>query len=220
MQGKLETLVLNIQEVAKSADVSIDELKQLLLLFYPFEEEVQKADNNLSHIFVVVRKLCSPVNTDILMLIINHFKLFDALIAIQAYEAEEQNYRKKLASTTFAKEVQKEAELLGRNPTAEDTIALKLKWSSSKPSTVKEFERVVRHLFLDYSQYIHLYEVGYEEGTDCISVTMCAPKPLLRALVKMTKTRLPYFINSGVILLQIGDEVFLDKRREQVNYYE
>ena len=41
---------------------------------------------------------------------------------------------------------------------------------------------------------------------------MCAPKPLRGVLEKMTKTRLPYLHDIVVILLQIGDDIILDKR--------
>ena len=117
-----------------------------------------------------------------------------------------------MLSTTFAQELKKEAELLGHNPTPECTITLKLKWSRAKPSTVKEFEIVINNVFLDYSQYIHLCEVG--EG--CIFVTMCAPNPLMGALAKMVKTRLQYLFDIGVILLQIGNEIIIDKREKEV----
>ena len=212
MQGKLGSLVLDVQEIAELADVNIDRLKQLLILSYPFEEEELQNAKDLPHVFIAIRKLCSPVNIEALVLIVDYFKLSDARTAIQQYEADEQNYRKKLLSTSFAKELKKEAELLNRNPTPECTIALKLKWSSTNNFTVKEFERVVKNLFLEYSQYIHIYNVG----TGCIFVTMCAPKVLMGALAKMAKTRLLYLHNTGVILLQIGDEVILDKREKMV----
>ena len=38
IQGKLGSLVLNIQKIVQSANVNIDDLKQLLILSYPFEE--------------------------------------------------------------------------------------------------------------------------------------------------------------------------------------
>ena len=213
MRGKLGSLVAKIQKIVKSAHINVDDLKQLLVLSYPDEEEIQKA-KGLSRVFIAVRKLCSPVNIEVLMLIVDHFKQIskDALITIQEYEIEEQNYRKRLLSATFAQELRKEAELLSRNPTPECTITLKLKWSRAKPSTVKEFKIVINNVFLDYFQYIHLYEVV--EG--CIFVTMCAPKQLMGAIVEMTKTRLPYLLDIGVILLQIGDEIIIDKREKEV----
>ena len=72
---------------------------------------------------------------------------------------------------------------------------------------VKEFEMVINNVFLDYYQHIHIYEV--REG--CISVTMCAPKPLMGALVEIAKTRLSYLLDIRVNLLQIRDKVILDK---------
>ena len=148
------------------------------------------------------------------MLIINHFKELskDALIVIQEYEIEEQNYHKRLLSATFAQELEKEVELLSRSLTPECTITLKLKWSRAKPSTVKQFKIVCSNVFLDYFQYIHLYKVV--EG--CISITMCTTKPLMGVLVKIAKTRLPYLLEIGVILLEIGDETILDKKEEEV----
>ena len=212
MQGKLGSLVLKIQKIVESAGIHIDDLKQLLILSYPFEnKEIQEAES-FTGVFVAVRKLCSPINIEVLIIISQHFNLTDALIAIQEYEVEEQNYRKRLLSATFAQELKKEAELLSRNPTPECTISLKVKWSSTNHFTVKEFEKIVKNLCLDYSQYIHLCEVV--EG--CIFATMCAPKPLMGALVTMAKTRLPYLLDIGVILLQIGDEVILDKREKEV----
>ena len=212
MQGKLGSLVLNVQKIVELAGINIDCLKQLLILSYPFEEEELQNAKDLSSVFIAIRKLCSPVNIEVLIHIVDHFKLSDALIAIQQYQTDEQNYRKKLLSATFAKELENEAELLIRNPTPECTIALKLKWSSNDNFTVKEFERVVKNLFLEYSQYIHICNVG----TGCIFVSMCAPKVLMENLVKMAKTRLPYLHNAGVILLQIGDIVILEKKEKMV----
>ena len=49
----------------------------------------------------------------------------------------------------------------------------------------------------------------------CIFVTMCAPKPLIGALAKMIKTSLPYLVDIGVILLQIGNEIILDRSEKR-----
>ena len=211
MQGKLGSLVLNIQKIVESAHIDINELKQLLILSYQFKTNFQRA-KNFSNVFVVVRRLCSPLNIEVLMLIADHFRLSDAIRAIRVYEFHKQNYRKKLLSTAFAQELKREVELMNRHPTQECTIFLKLKWSRAKRSTVKEFEIVVKNVFLDYSQYIHLRKV--DEG--CIFVTMCAPIALIGALVKVAKTRLSYLLDIGVIMLQIGNEIILDKRDKKV----
>ena len=113
---------------------------------------------------------------------INHFKLSSALIAIRMYEDTEQNFHKKLLSTTFSEELQEEAKLIGCNPIPECTITFKLKWSSIEDCTVKEFEKTIKNLFLDYTQDVHLFKV-YDGG--CTFATMCAPKPLMRGLVTM-----------------------------------
>ena len=205
MQGKLGALVLDIQKSTTSAGVDVHELKQLLILSYPFEEfkeEIRRAQD-LTDVFVAVRKLCSPVNLTVLVAIVDRFKLSDALTAIKAYEVEEQNYRKKLLSTTFAQELQKEVELTGRNPNLKSTITLHLNWSSPESFTVKEFEKIVKDVFSDLSQYIHIIKV--EAGS--IIVTMCAPELVIEALTAMAKTRLPYLFDIGVILLKIGDEI-------------
>ena len=211
MQGKLGSLVLNIQKIVESSHIDIDDLKQLLILSYQYKTKFQRA-KNFSKIFITVRKLCSPLNIEVLSLIANHFKLSDAIIAIQTYEFEQQNYRKKLLSTAFAQDLKREAELMNFHCTQECMIFLKLKWSRAEDSTVKEFEIVVKNVFLEYSQYIHLRKV--EEG--CIFVTMGAPTRLISALVKVAKTRLPYLLDIGVIMLQIGNEIILDNRDQKV----
>ena len=213
MQGKLASLVLTIQKKVETAHINIDDLKQLLILSNPFEsEEIQRAEN-FANVFVIVRKLCSPVNIEVLTVISNHFKLSGTIEAIRAYELEEQSYRKKLLSSAFAQDLMREAELMDRYPTPDCTISLKLKSSRANYLTVKEFEIVINNVFLDCSPHIHVCKVG--EG--CIFVTMCAPKPLMGVLVKMAKTRMSYLLNIGVILLKIGDEVILDKREKEVS---
>ena len=163
MQINLGGLVLTIKKEVKSAGIEFDDLKDLLILSYPFEKEFQES-TNFSHIFVAVRKHCSPSNIEVLVEIVSHFKLTNALKAIQEYEIEKENYRKKLLSATFAQELKKEVELIGRNPTSDCTIALKLDWARDEPSTVKEFEREIKILFLDYSQYIQIFDISGTGG--------------------------------------------------------
>ena len=104
MQGKLGSLVLKFQKIVESAHVDIDELKQLLILSYQLKTRIQRA-RNFKSVFVIVRKLCSPFNIEVLHLIANHFKLPDALQAIREYEIDQQNHHKKLMSAMFAQEL-------------------------------------------------------------------------------------------------------------------
>ena len=67
-------------------------------------------------------------------------------------------------------------------------------------------------MFSDYSMYIHICEVR----EDCIFVTKFAPKRLIGMLVKVAKTSPPYFLDIGVILLQIGGEIIFNKREKMV----
>ena len=93
MQIKLlGSLVLTIQKEVKSAGIDFDKLKQLLILSYPLEKEIQEA-KSFAHVFVAVYKHCSPVN------ITDHFKLTNTLPDIQPYKLEKQNYHKKFLST-------------------------------------------------------------------------------------------------------------------------
>ena len=215
MQGKLGALVLKVKKIAESANINIDTLKQLLLLSYPFEElgkEIRSA-RNLAEVFVAVRKLCSPVNLNVLEHIAGHFTLSDVLTAIKEYEFEEKIYRKKLLSSTFAQELKKEVELTGRNPTLKNTITLRLNWASPESFTVKEFEKIVKDVFSDLSRYFYIIKV--EAGS--IIVTMCAPESEMGKLVVLAKTKLQYLLKIGAILLKIGDEVILDERVKEVH---
>ena len=215
MQGKLGALVLKVQEIAESANINIDRLKQLLILSYPYEElgkEIKRA-RNLADVFNAVRKLCSPVNLSVLVAIVDHFKLSDALTAITAYEIEEQIYRKKLLSSTFAQELKKEVELTGRDSTLKNTITLHLNWSSPESFTVREFEKIVRDVFSDLSRYFYIIKV--EAGS--IIVTMCVPESEIEKLIVLAKTKLQYLLNIGAIFLKIGNEVILDERVEEVH---
>ena len=212
MRGKLGSLVLKIQKIVKRANIDIDELKQLLILSYEqFETTIQEA-TTFSRVFIIVRKFCSPVTIEVLILIGDHFDLSDVIDVIQQYEVEEQNYRKKLLSTAFAKDLMIEAALIDRHLIPDSMISLKLKSPRAEHSTVKEFEIVINNVFSDCSQYIHVCKVG--EG--CIFVTMCGPKPLIDTLVKLAKTRLHYLNGIGVIMLKIGHEIILDNSDNEV----
>lgn len=213
MLGKLGSLVLKIQDIVEGAHIDINKLKQLLILSYQqFESTIQEA-KTLSRVFVIVRKFCSPVNVEVLILIGDHFYLSDVIKVIQQYQVEEQNYRKKLLSTAFAKDFMMEAALIDRHPVPDSTITLKLKSPRAEDSTVKEFEIVVNNVFSDFSLCIHVYKVG----KGCIFVTMCGPKPVMGTLVNIARTRLPYLNGIGVILLKIGHEIILDKRDNEVH---
>ena len=91
MQGKLGSLILKVQKIVESAHVNIDDLKQLLILSYQqFESMIQEA-KTFSSVFVIVRKFCSPVNIEVLILIGDHFNLSDAIKIIQQYKWKNKN---------------------------------------------------------------------------------------------------------------------------------
>ena len=77
MQGKLSSLVGKNKQRVESAGIEFDDLIQ----FYHFKTRIQRA-RNLKNVFVIVCKLCSPVNIEVLFLIVDHFKPFDALKVI------------------------------------------------------------------------------------------------------------------------------------------
>ena len=82
-----------------------------------------------------------------------------------------------MLSAIFAQQLKKETGILGYNSTPECTIPITLKWSGAIPSTVKDFEVVIKSLFIDYSQYIHIQKVD----KCCVFVTLCTSKLLMVA---------------------------------------
>ena len=71
------------------------------------------------------------------------------------------------------------------------------------------------YTFKKYTIFLISNLIPSESEVSCIFVTICAPKPLIGSLVKTAKVRLPYLLGIGVILLQIGDEIILDKREKR-----
>ena len=140
-----------------------------------------------------------------MVLIADQFKLSNTLEAIQKYEAEEQNYRKKLLSAEFAEELRKENKFLRHNPTVKGTIVLRLRWPSITPCTVSEFENIVKDVFPELFHYVHLLKV--ESGS--VVMTMCAPQHVTATLVVMAKRR-TYLKDIGVTWLTIGDERIIE----------
>ena len=91
MRPKFGSLISKIKQSAKSANIDVDDLKELLVLCSTSEEkeiekEIQEAEN-LFKVFVILRnKLCSPDNIEILKVIVDHFNLSGALTDIREYE--------------------------------------------------------------------------------------------------------------------------------------
>lgn len=208
MHGKLAGLVFDFQKVVEAAHINIDDLKQYIRLYDPDKEcsEELRIASNVSEVFVVVRrKLCSLFNYSVLLRIAEKFNLVDGLKVIQSYEAEEENYRKILASSTLAEELKKENELLNCNSSTASTIILKLRWQSVKPLTVSEFEAIIKEVFSELYCFVHLLKV--ESGS--IVVTMCAPEQVIAVLIKLAEMKTTYLKEKGVQYLAIADNIII-----------
>ena len=208
MRGKLAGLVFDFQKVVEAAHINIDDLKQYIRLYDPDKEcsEELRIASNVSEVFVVVRrKLCSLFNYSVLLRIAEKFNLVDGFKVIQSYEAEEENYRKILASSTLAEELKKENELLNCNSSTASTIILKLRWQSVKPLTVSEFEAIIKEVFSELYCFIHLLKV--ESGS--IIVTMCAPEQVIAVLIKLAEMKTTYLKEKGVQYLAIADNIII-----------
>lgn len=208
MRGKLAGLVFDFQKVVEAAHINIDDLKQYIRLYNPDKEcsEELRIASDVSEVFVVVRrKLCSLFNYSVLLRIAEKFNLVDGLKVIQSYEAEEENYRKILASSTLAEELKKENELLNCNSSTASTIILKLRWQSVKPLTVSEFEAIIKEVFSELYCFVHLLKV--ESGS--IVVTMCAPEQVIAVLIKLAEMKTTYLKEKGVQYLAIADNIII-----------
>ena len=189
MRWKLAGLVQDFQKAVEAANIHIDDLKQYIMLYghdKKCAEELKEA-KNFSEIFVIVRdRLCSLFNHVVLLRIAEKFKIADGFKVIQAYEAEEDNYRRILTSSTLAEELRRETEQLRCHPsTAKSTIILKLRWSPVETPTVSDFECVIKEVFFELYSYIHVLKV--EPGS--IIVTMCAPEQVVGALTALAKKK-------------------------------
>ena len=209
MLGKLAGLVFRFQKVVEKANIKIEDLKQYVVLRYPgeqYKDELKKA-SDINEVFAVIRsKFCSLFNYNILKNIAKNFKL-DAYEVIQEYEAEEENYRKLLSSSTLASELQKENELLHQNLSHTKRIILKLQqWSRPPAPTVDEFREIIDEVFFDLGDLLHLLKV--EPGS--IIVTMIAPERVTGTLIALAKRKIAYLKDIGVTWLTIGDTLIIN----------
>ena len=207
MRWKLAGLVHDFQKAVEAANINIDDLKQFIMLYGHDKECVEqlKEAKNLSEVFIRVRdRLCSLFNYVVLLRIAEKFNIADAFKIIQAYEVEEENYRRILTSSTLAEELRRETRC--HPPTAQNTIILKLRWSPPlETPTISDFESVIKEVFFELYSYIHLLKV--EPGS--IVVTMCAPERVVGALIALAKKRIVYLIDIGVTWLVIGDDTII-----------
>ena len=210
MRGKLAGLVLRFQKVVEKANVNIEDLKQYVIFYHPDEQckdELKKA-RDIYEVFDVIRsKLCSLFNYAVLLRIAENFNLADGFEVIQEYEAEEENYRKILSSSTLASELQKENELLHQNLSHTKRIILKLKrWSRPPAPTVDEFLEIIKDVFADLGDLLHFLKA--EPGS--IIVTMIAPERVTGALIALAKMKIAYLKDIGVTWLTIGDTLIIN----------
>ena len=210
MRWKLAGLVHDFQKAVEAANINIDDLKQFIMLYGHDKECVEqlKEAKNLSEVFIIVRdRLCSLFNYVVLLRIAEKFNIANAFKIIQAYEVEEENYRRILTSSTLAEELRRETKQLSCHPsTAQNTIILKLRWSPPlETPTISDFESVIKEVFFELYSYIHFLKV--EPGS--IIVTMCAPERVVGALIALAKKRIAYLIDIGVTWLVIGDDTII-----------
>lgn len=204
MQGKLGRLFFWFEKALIKAEVKPEDLRALIIQCRPHYEDCHaelRSSTEISEILLIVRrKLCSLLNYSILIDIADEFKLAGALDIIRNYEAEEENYRKKLLSSKFAKELKDENDFLSHHPTAENTIILRLRWSSVNPLTVSEFEKIIQDVFGELYSYIHVLKV--EPGS--ILVKMCAPKQVMGAIIAQLTDSTKQLKDSGANQSTIG----------------
>ena len=215
MRWKLAGLVQDFQKAVEAANVNIDDLKQFIRLYGHDKEcaEQLKEATNFSEVFAIVRdRLCSLFNYVVLLRIAEKFNIANAFKVIQAYEVEEENYRRILNSSKLAEELRRETKQLSCHPsTAQNTIILKLRWSLPlETPTISDFESVIKEVFFELFSYIHLLKV--EPGS--IIVTMCAPEQMAGALTALAKKRIVYLKDSGVTWLVIGDDTIISNNED------
>ena len=212
MRWKLAGLVQDFQKTVEAVNVNIDDLKQFIRLYGGHDKECVeqlKEAKKFSEVFAIVRdRLCSLFNYVVLLRIAEKFNIADAFKVIQAYEIEEENYRRILTSSTLAEELRRETKQLScHSSTAQNTIILKLRWSPPlETPTISDFESVIKEVFFELYSYIHLLKV--EPGS--IIVTMCAPEQVVGALIALANNKLAYLKGIGVAWLTIGDNIIID----------
>lgn len=205
MQGKLGRLFFWFEKALKKAEVKLEDLKALIIHCRPYCEDCHaelRSSTELTEILLIVRrKLCSLLNYSILIDIADEFKLAGALDIIRKYEAEEENYRKRLLSSRFAKELEDENDFLSHHPTAENTIILHMDWPSRNALTVSELEKIIQKMFGELYAYIHILKI--EAGS--IIVTMYAPEQVIGAIIALFTDNTKQLKDSGANQLTIGD---------------
>ena len=216
MLGKLAGLVFDFQKIVEKANINIEDLKQYVILYHPekkYKDELRKA-RDINEIFDVIRsKFCSLFNYTVLLRIAEKFNLADGFKVIEDYETEEENYRKLLSSSTLASELQKENELLRQNLVHTKTIVLKLqRWPRPPAPTVVEFLEIIKDVFADLGDVIHLLKV--EAGS--IIATMCAPERAIGALIVLAKMKIAYLKDIGVTWLVIGGIIIISDIEEVI----
>ena len=207
---KLGSLVLKFEEIMQqSRSIDVHQLKKLLKLTYSRDKELHEeieCAKDLSEIFIVVRNCCSPFNIDVLLVVVDHFKLpnSDRIRILELiHEYEEPHYRKKMYSII---------ELAGLNPLQYCFVTLKLK--AFVCITVKQFAKIMKDLFHNLYPYTDICIVGVASfASYIISVIIRAPKPLTKDLQIVVKNNSCFICFGGTTILfsMIDNEIILDR---------
>ncbi|XP_019863176.1 PREDICTED: uncharacterized protein LOC109592045 [Amphimedon queenslandica] len=219
MLGRLAGLVLDFQKVVEKANVNIEDLKQFVIVRYPDEQyrnELRKA-SDINEVFAIIRsKFCSLFNYSVLLRIAEKFNLPDGFKVIREYKVKEDDYHKILSSSSLASELQRENELLCQNLSHTKKIIIKLRgWSRPPAPTVAEFQEVIKNVFADLGDLLHILKV--ESGS--IIVTMCTPERVTGALIALAKRKIAYLKDIGVSSLTIGDTLIINNIEDTEEVY-
>ena len=206
MTGKLGGLVTDVCEIAETNNVDFDKLKRFLMISCSSIATSLQNASCLGDLFIAVRKLCTPVNYSLLTRIADRYNLREAKEIIENYKLDEENYRRKLLHSSFTTELKTEIDEIICNPSIQETIILKLKWSKAEEATISEFEEVIKDIFEELTCYLHLLQVI----PGSVIFKLWAPHCVVESLVRLATYKRNLLAEIGVLSLTIGKTIIYE----------
>ena len=198
IRAKLGVLILTVAPLIESAVMPrLKEFKTFLRTCFPELKPQLSTAESFDDVMEIVRGKCTMINVACLMVIVNHYKIEEAIAHITAYKKEVK---------TFCEEIKLSVcknENITTNPFLIlkcETIQFVLEWKGEEYS-LNDIEVLLKKAFEDMAKRVQVRYFG--EGNSII-VTCYAPRHIMDILLMKAEKNLDILRGIGLIKLSIG----------------
>ena len=214
IRAKFGILIVTITPLIESAVMPrLKEFKTFLQTCFPELKPQLSTAESFDDVMKIVREKCTMINVACLKVIINHYKIEEAITHITTYKNEVEAFCEEVKLSVCKNEN------ITTNPSIIlkcETIEFVLEWEGEEYS-LNDIEVLLKKAFEDMAKRV---QVRYFKEGNSIIITCYAPQHVMDILMMKAKKNLDQLRGIGLIKLSIGyctvwDERTRDKVRDE-----